>query len=59
MNEIRKFIFPSTGLVYGDHLSRPATEKDPTVPKNFYIATKVSAEALTAPFLHSTCSHYS
>ncbi len=42
---IRKFVFPSTGLVYGDRSKRPVTEKDATFPQNIYVATKLSAEA--------------
>lgn len=45
-NHIKSFVFPSTGLVYGDHLKRRATEKDPTFPRNVYVATKLSAEAV-------------
>jgi nucleoside-diphosphate-sugar epimerase len=44
-NGVNRFVFPSTGLVYGDYLKRPATEKDVTFPQNIYVATKLSAEA--------------
>ena len=45
-NKIKKFVFPSTGLVYGDHLKREAVEEDPPSPQNMYTATKLSAEVL-------------
>ena len=53
LNGIKKFLFPSTGLVYGDHLKHPATEEDPTHPKNLYVSTKVSAEALIQGYAES------
>lgn len=53
LNGINKFLFPSTGLVYGDHLRHPATEEDPTHPKNLYVSTKVSAEALIQGYAES------
>ena len=49
-NKIEKFIFPSTGLVYGDSLRRPACEEDSTYPINIYTATKLSAEAMIKGF---------
>lgn len=52
-NDLNKFIFPSTGLVYGDDHNRPVTENDPTIPKNLYIATKVCAEALIQGYARS------
>ncbi len=51
--KIKKFIFPSTGLVYGDLHKRLATENDQVIPKSLYIATKVSAEALIQGYAHS------
>lgn len=45
-NKVDKFIFPSTGLVYGDKLTRSAAESDATVSSNVYIATKVAAESM-------------
>lgn len=53
LNGIKNFLFPSTGLVYGDHLRHPATEDDPTHPKNLYVSTKVSAEALIQGYAES------
>jgi len=53
LNGIKNFLFPSTGLVYGDHLKHPATEEDPTHPKNLYVSTKVSAEALIQGYAES------
>lgn len=43
---INKFIFPSTGLVYSEHLKKSATEQEQAVAKDIYTATKLSAEAL-------------
>ncbi len=52
-NKIEKFIFPSTGLVYGDHLKRKAVEKDFLSPQNIYTATKLSAEVLIRSYSKS------
>lgn len=40
------FIFPSTGIVYGDALTRPAREDDPLLPGAEYARGKIEAEAL-------------
>jgi len=40
------FVFPSTGIVYGDGLARPATEDDPLLPAAEYARGKIEAEAL-------------
>lgn len=40
------FVFPSTGIVYGDGLSRPATEDDPVLPAAEYARGKIEAEGL-------------
>jgi len=45
-NKIGKFIFPSSGLVYGDYRRRPVTEETSPSPQNIYSASKLSAEAL-------------
>lgn len=47
---IEHFFFPSTGLIYGDTLTRPAVESDPTSANNIYTATKMAAEALILGF---------
>ena len=47
---VEHFFFPSTGLVYGDALTRPAVESDPTSANNIYTATKIAAEALIFGF---------
>lgn len=52
-NKIGKFIFPSTGLVYGDHLKRKAVEEDLLSPQNIYTATKLSAEVLIRSYSKS------
>ncbi|MDO9631831.1 MAG: NAD(P)-dependent oxidoreductase, partial [Humidesulfovibrio sp.] len=40
------FVFPSTGIVYGDGLSRPAREDDPLLPAAEYARGKIEAEGL-------------
>lgn len=40
------FVFPSTGIVYGDGLPRPAREDDPLLPRAEYARGKIAAEAL-------------
>jgi len=52
-NKIKKFVFPSTGLVYGDRLKRQAVEEDPLSPQNIYTATKLSAEVLIRSYSKS------
>ncbi len=45
-NKVMKFIFPSTGLVYGNHQKEPVIEDTPPSPQNFYATLKLSAEIL-------------
>lgn len=45
-NKIEKFIFPSTGLVYGDDKRQSVTEETSPSPQNIYAALKLSAEAI-------------
>lgn len=52
-NKIGKFVFPSTALVYGSHLERPATEADRTFPPNVYAATKLASEMLIQGYASS------
>lgn len=40
------FVFPSTGIVYGDQLPRPAREDDPLLPLAEYARGKIAAEGL-------------
>lgn len=40
------FVFPSTGIVYGDALGRPAREDDPLLPQAEYARGKIEAEGL-------------
>ncbi|MDR3639812.1 MAG: NAD(P)-dependent oxidoreductase [Humidesulfovibrio sp.] len=40
------FVFPSTGIVYGDALPRPAREDDPLLPTAEYARGKIEAEGL-------------
>ena len=49
-NGVKKLIYPSTGLVYGEDLNRPAKESDPVQTFNFYCATKLAAENLIAGY---------
>ena len=41
-----KFILPSTGMVYGFHLDRPAVEEDPAQSECVYTGSKLAAEFL-------------
>ena len=41
-----KFILPSTGIVYGFHVDRPAVEEDSTHPESIYAGSKIAAETL-------------
>lgn len=45
-NKIERFIFPSTGLVYGDYRRQPVTEGTLPSPQNIYATLKLSAETL-------------
>ncbi len=45
-NKIGKFVYPSSGLVYGDYRRRPVTEETSPSSQNIYTASKLSAEAL-------------
>ena len=47
----KQFILASTGSVYAGN-SAPIEEKDVTSPNNFYAASKLAAELLTAPYRH-------
>lgn len=40
------FVFPSTGIVYGDGLGRPAREDDPLLPRAEYARGKIEAEGM-------------
>ncbi|MBI5631813.1 MAG: NAD-dependent epimerase/dehydratase family protein [Elusimicrobia bacterium] len=43
---VSTIVFPSSGLVYGEALLRPALESDLPRPGGYYAATKLAAEAL-------------
>ena len=43
---VSKFIYPSTGYVYGNELDMPASEDNQLVSDNIYTASKISAELL-------------
>ena len=45
-----RFVFPSTGMVYGFNLSRPAIEDDPILPGNLYTSSKLAAEMLVRSY---------
>lgn len=45
-----KFVLPSTGIVYGLHLGRPAIEGDPTQPGSVYTGSKLAAEILVQAY---------
>ena len=52
-NKINRFVFPSTGLVYGDQRGRPSSEQDPSIAQNIYSATKLSAESMIQGYANS------
>jgi len=41
---VKRFLFTSTGLVYGPNGGRPAREDDPCAPMDAYPASKLAAE---------------
>lgn len=43
---ISRFVFASTGLVYGTSRATPCEETDPTDPPSYYAATKLASEVL-------------
>jgi len=45
-SKVRRFLFPSTGLVYGKRCRKLFTEDSPPRPGSFYAATKLAAETL-------------
>lgn len=49
---VKKFIYPSTGYVYGNHLKEPASETNRLISTNIYTATKIAAEALIESYAH-------
>ncbi len=52
--DINRFLFPSSALVYGRHLDRPAHEVDLPKPETWYGATKLAAEILIQGYT-ATC----
>lgn len=52
-NGISKYIFPSTGLVYGNCLNHAAIEDEPVTAGNVYTATKLAAETLIQGYANS------
>lgn len=49
---IKKFIYPSTGYVYGNCLEKPAIETNRLISTNIYTATKIAAETLIESYGH-------
>jgi len=49
-NNVKKLIFSSSASVYGDAIEVPMTEAHPFNNRNFYGATKISGESMTAAF---------
>lgn len=45
-----RFVLPSTGIVYGLHLGRPAIEGDPVQPGSVYTGSKLAAEILVQAY---------
>lgn len=52
---IERFLFPSSALVYGEYLGRPARETDLPKPETWYGATKLAAEVLIQGYT-TTCN---
>ena len=52
-NNIKRFVFPSTGLVYSNQLGRPANEEDVPIAQNIYSAAKLSAELMIQGYANS------
>jgi UDP-glucose 4-epimerase len=50
---IRRFLYPSTALVYGEHSTALLTEEHPVNPQNIYVSTKLAAEALIRGYAKS------
>jgi len=48
--DIGDFVFPSTGILYGDGLTRPAREDDTLVVNGVYAATKLAAEGVVTEY---------
>gem|GEM_PF-2102874 len=48
-----RFIFPSTGLVYGMESDRPIAEEAPLYVRNIYTATKIAAENIVNGYAKS------
>jgi len=52
LNKVRKFVFASSGTVYGE-AERPATEESgPLLPISLYGASKLACEGLASAFCH-------
>lgn len=49
-SDISRFVFPSTGLVYGDRIKGAARETDNLTPSNMYAASKFAAEILVRAY---------
>ena len=47
---VKRFIYTSSSMIYGDFEYAPADEKHPTKPKGVYGATKLAGETLTKAF---------
>ena len=50
-NNVGKFIFPSTGQVYGDQLFEPANERQQLSPASIYASTKLAAEIIIQSYI--------
>jgi nucleoside-diphosphate-sugar epimerase len=50
---INRFIYPSTGYVYGNQLINLADENSPLISHNIYTSTKIAAEALIESYANS------
>lgn len=53
-NKVDHFVFPSTGLVYGDQHQTPVTEDTALSPLNYYAETKMEAEEVIKKFAQNS-----
>ena len=49
-SSVKRFVFVSSSFVYGDFQYVPADEMHPTRPRTIYGGTKLTGEAMVAPF---------
>ena len=53
-NGVSQFVFPSTGLVYGDQHNQPIGEETELAPSNHYAHTKMEAERIIRNYVQES-----